>query len=142
MTATITQVTNPADCYAIRYRVFVEEQNVPASLERDELDATAIHLLAVVGDQPVGAARIVIKNDVGKIGRVCVLREMRGFGYGAALIIEAIAVLRGMPGVTRATLGAQIDALGFYEKLGFTAYGDVFDDAGIDHRMMDLALKK
>ena len=43
-----------------------------------------------------------------------------------------------MPGVTRAALGAQLDALGFYERLGFTAYGDVFDDAGIDHRMMEL----
>ena len=43
-------------------------------------------------------------------------------------------------GLARAMLGAQLDALGFYEQLGFTAYGEVFDDAGIDHRNMELML--
>lgn len=137
MTVTIARVTDPTDCYAVRHIVFVGEQNVPVDLERDALDATAIHLLATVAGQPVGAARIVVKGDTGKIGRVCVLREQRGTGLGAALIREALEILRDTPGVTRAALGAQIDALGFYEKLGFTAYGDVFDDAGIDHRMME-----
>ena len=138
MTVTVSRVSDPAECYAIRYEVFVGEQNVPLDLERDELDDTAIHLLARYGDQPVGAARIVIKGDTGKIGRVCVLKQARGTGLGAALIREALVILRGTPGITRAALGAQIDALGFYEKLGFTAYGEVFDDAGIDHRMMEL----
>lgn len=137
MTVTIARVTDPTDCYAVRHIVFVGEQNVPVDLERDALDATAIHLLATVAGQPVGAARIVVKGDTGKIGRVCVLREQRGTGLGAALIREALEILRDTPGVTRAALGAQIDALGFYEKLGFTAYGDVFDDAGIEHRMME-----
>ena len=138
MTVTVSKVANPTDCYAIRYTVFVEEQNVPVELERDELDATAIHLLATDNGSPVGAARIVVKGDTGKIGRVCVLRELRGSGIGAALMRETLGVLRDTPGINRAALGAQIDALGFYEKLGFAAYGDVFDDAGIDHRMMEL----
>ena len=137
MTVTIAQVTDPTDCLAVRHTVFVEEQNVPVELERDALDATAIHLLATVAGQPVGAARIVVKGDTGKIGRVCVLRAQRGTGLGAALIREALTILQDTPGATRAALGAQIDALGFYEKLGFIAYGDVFDDAGIDHRMME-----
>lgn len=138
MTVAVSQVSDPTECYAIRYAVFVGEQNVPLDLERDDLDDTAIHLLARDGDQPVGAARIVIKGDTGKIGRVCVLKHARGTGLGAALIREALVILRSTPGITRAALGAQIDALGFYEKLGFTAYSEVFDDAGIDHRMMKL----
>ena len=138
MTVTISQVADPRQCFEVRHIVFVEEQSVPVELERDELDATAIHLLATDGDRPVGAARIVLKDETGKIGRVCVLREMRGTGLGAALIREALTILRDRPGITRAALGAQIDALGFYEKLGFTAYGPVFDDAGIDHRMMEM----
>ena len=140
MTLTVSRVSDPTDCYAIRYEVFVLEQNVPLDLERDELDTTAIHLLASDQGAPVGAPRIVINGDTGKIGRVCVLKQARGTGLGAALIREALAILRDTPGITRAALGAQIDALGFYEKLGFTAYGDVFDDAGIDHRMMELRL--
>lgn len=139
MTVTVLRVTDPTDCYAIRYTVFVEEQSVPVDLERDELDAGAIHFLATDDNNtPVGAARIVIKDGTGKIGRVCVLKQARGIGLGAVLIREALATLRDTPDITRAALGAQIDALGFYEKLGFTAYGDVFDDAGIDHRMMEL----
>ena len=136
----VSRVSDPTDCYAIRYTVFVQEQSVPVELERDELDTTAIHLLASDQGAPVGAARIVINGDTGKIGRVCVLTQARGTGLGAALIRKALAILRDTPGITRAALGAQIDALGFYEKLGFTAYGDVFDDAGIDHRMMELRL--
>ena len=140
MSVTVSKVADPADCYAIRYVVFVEGQNVPVELERDDLDATAIHLLASDNGAPVGAARIVLKGDTGKIGRVCVLKQARSTGLGAALIREALEILHDTPGITRAALGAQIDALGFYEKLGFTAYGEVFDDAGIDHRMMELRL--
>jgi ElaA protein len=56
------------------------------------------------------------------------------------LINEAGAIARATPGITRAKLGAQIQALGFYEKLGFVAVGPVYDDAGIDHRDMVLEL--
>ena len=140
MTLSIKRVSDPTPCYALRFAVFVEEQNVPLELERDALDDSAIHLLARVDDIPMGAARIVLKEDTGKIGRVCVLRQARGTGLGAALIREALAILRTTPGITRAALGAQVDALGFYEKLGFAAYGHIFDDAGIDHRMMELRL--
>ena len=138
MTVTVSKVADPTDCYAVRYDVFVQEQKVPVELERDELDATAIHVLATDNGSPVGAARIVINGDTGKIGRVCVLRDWRHNRIGSTLMCETLEILRDMPGITRAALGAQIDALGFYEKLGFTAYGEVFDDAGIDHRMMEL----
>jgi len=33
-------------------------------------------------------------------------------------------------------LAAQLQAMPFYEKAGFTAEGEVFDDAGIPHRNM------
>lgn len=140
MTVTITQVSDPAECFALRHTVFVKEQGVPETLERDEFDATALHLLACKDGAPVGTARIVVTGETGKIGRVCVVRSARGTGLGAALICAAVACLRDTPGVTRTVLGAQLSALGFYEKLGFTAYGPVFDDAGIAHRMMAMAL--
>ena len=37
-------------------------------------------------------------------------------------------------------LGAQTHAIGFYEKLGFTAFGPEYLDAGIPHRDMDRPL--
>jgi len=48
--------------------------------------------------------------------------------------------LREAPGVTRVILGARTRAIGFYEGLGFVAEGPEFDDAGIPHRLMVLAL--
>jgi predicted GNAT family N-acyltransferase len=136
----IYRPADPTACYALRHTVFVEEQNVPLDLERDALDDSAIHLLAEKDGVAMGTARIVVLGETGKIGRVCVLRHARGTGIGVALIEAALEELRNTPGIARAALGAQIDALGFYEKLGFVAYGPVFDDAGIDHRMMEQQL--
>ncbi|MCV6585685.1 MAG: GNAT family N-acetyltransferase [Marinibacterium sp.] len=139
----IRVVETPDDletCFALRHRVFVEEQGVPLAEERDAQDATATHLLAVGDAGPLGTARILFQGDSAKIGRVCVLPAARGTGLGAALIKAAMDVARQRPGVTTAKLGAQIHALTFYEKLGFEAYGPVYVDAGIDHRDMRSAL--
>ena len=129
-----------ATCQRLRRTVFIEEQGVSEADEVDGQDDTAIHLLALDGDRPVGTARILLKGDIGKIGRVCVLAEARGTGLGAALIRAALDELRRQPGVTAAYLGSQSHATGFYEKLGFVAEGDEFMDAGIPHRHMRRAL--
>lgn len=126
-------------CLEIRRRVFIEEQNVPEDLERDALDATAAHFLAHLNGKAVGTARVVIKGAEAKIGRVAVLKGARGTRQGQALIAACVDWARAQ-GCVRAILGAQIDALGFYEKLGFAAYGEIFDDAGIDHQMMERTL--
>ncbi|WP_374298739.1 GNAT family N-acetyltransferase [Paracoccus sp. (in: a-proteobacteria)] len=132
----IERTTDLAACHALRRAVFIEEQGVSEFEEMDDQDDQAIHLLAWQDDRPVGSARILLMGDTGKIGRVCVLASARGTGLGAALIRAALDVLREQPGVTRAKLGAQTHALGFYEKLGFAAHGPVYDDAGIPHRDM------
>ncbi|MFC0199810.1 GNAT family N-acetyltransferase [Paracoccus rhizosphaerae] len=135
----IIETSDLAACHALRRTVFIEEQNVPEAEEMDDLDGQAIHLLACDGDRPVGTARVLIRGDVGKIGRVCVLPDQRGTGLGAALIRAALDLLR-RQSVTQARLGSQTHALGFYEKLGFVAEGPVYDDAGIPHRDMSLNL--
>ena len=132
----IEVTTDLTHCHALRRRVFIEEQGVSEAEELDDLDGQAIHLLAWQGDCPAGTARILIHGATGKIGRVCVLPQFRGTGLGAALMRFALDVLRKRPEVTQARLGAQVHALGFYEKLGFTAQGDVYEDAGIPHRDM------
>ena len=129
-----------ATCRTLRRRVFIEEQGVSEADEMDGKDDQAIHLLATVDGVPLGSARLLVAGEVGKIGRVCVLPEARGTGLGAAVMEAAIAELRRQPGVTKAKLGAQTHALGFYERLGFVAEGPVYDDAGIPHRDMVLSL--
>lgn len=132
----IETTTDLAACHALRRAVFIEEQGVPEAEELDDQDDRAIHLLAWQDGRPVGSARILLLGDTGKIGRVCVLAQARGRGLGAALIRASLDVLRVQPGITRAKLGSQAHAIGFYEKLGFAAHGPVYDDAGIPHRDM------
>ena len=122
----ISRTDDLAACHAIRRAVFIEEQAVPEDLEIDDLDGQAIHLLAVAGGRAVGTARILLAGETGKIGRVAVLADLDE--------------LRAQPGVTTAKLGAQTHALGFYERLGFVAFGPVYDDAGIPHRDMSRPL--
>lgn len=126
-------------CQSLRRRVFTEEQGVSEADEVDGLDEGAIHFLAEHAGEPVGTARILLKGKSAKIGRVCVLKEARGTHQGQALINACIEWAR-REGLNRAVLGAQLHALGFYEALGFTAFGPVYDDAGIDHRDMELFL--
>ncbi len=140
MTAVITVTTDIAACRALRRVVFIDEQGVSEADEVDDLDGEAVHLLATLAGHPVGSARLLRHGDVGKIGRVCVLKDMRGTGLGAALMRAAVAQFRATPGIATVTLGAQVHALAFYEKLGFYAVGDEFIDAGIRHREMVLTL--
>ena len=140
MTLEIVETRDIALCRHLRRVVFIEEQGVSEADEVDDLDDVALHLLALVGGEAVGSARLLVQGEVGKIGRVCVLQQARGAGIGAALIKAAVARFRSIDGVKKAKLGAQMHALGFYEGLGFQAFGPVYDDAGIDHRDMVLAL--
>jgi predicted GNAT family N-acyltransferase len=125
-------------CLRLRWTVFVEEQNVPPSLEVDEHDtAGAVHALALLDGVPAGAGRVVlVEAAVAQIGRMAVVDDARGKGVGAALLrfLEVEARRRG---AKRLTLNAQVSARPFYEKAGYRAAGAVFDDAGIPHVRMD-----
>ncbi|MEU3553100.1 GNAT family N-acetyltransferase [Streptomyces fragilis] len=134
-------------CFRVRNQVFVVEQGVPEDIEYDALDAHAVHVLAVREEDglPLGTGRLLYGEvaakktggdpSVGSLGRLAVLPEARGLGVGVALVraIEDAARERGLGVVD---LGAQVHALGFYERLGYQAYGPVFEDAGIPHRSM------
>ncbi|SMO58409.1 GNAT family N-acetyltransferase [Paracoccus laeviglucosivorans] len=133
----IEKTQDIATCRQIRHEVFVVEQLVPEAEEWDDLDGDAIHLIARDDSgQPIGTARILFDGETGKIGRVAVRKAGRGTGIGAALIRAALEELAQTPGITRAKLGAQTHAIGFYEKLGFTVYGPEYQDGGIPHRDM------
>ena len=119
----------------IRYRVFVIEQNVPQEIEYDEFEAAATHVIAFIGDQAVGTARWR-STDLGfKLERFAVPADQRGRGVGAALVDF---VLNQLEDPSRAYLNSQVSAIGFYEKLGFKAIGEVFYEAGIPHKKMVL----
>ena len=121
---------------ALRTRVFVEEQGVPAEVEQDAHDATAVHALARDDDgRVVATGRLLVRDGCGVIGRMAVDASSRGRGHGAAVLAElhrqAVAL-----GLTEVELHAQLPARGFYEQAGYTAVGDVYEEAGIAHVTM------
>ncbi len=127
-----------SDSREIRRKVFIEEQNVPEELEFDEYDGGAVHLIAYDNGRAVATSRLAFVDGHYKIGRVAVLREERGKRYGDY-------VVRGMlkkafeDGIEEVYVGAQIQARGFYETIGFkTVNEDIYDEAGIPHVMMKI----
>jgi len=140
MSIEINQTDDIEACRDLRRTVFIGEQGVSEEEEIDDLDPVSIHVLATVDGVPKATARVLIKGDTAKIGRVCVLKDQRGTGLGAALMRKTIEVCKTQEGVKRSMLGAQMYAIPFYEKLGYRAYGPIFLDAEIEHRDMELDL--
>jgi predicted GNAT family N-acyltransferase len=120
----------------IRYQVFVDEQKVPIELEIDTDDPLAAHVLCLVDGQPVGTGRIILD---GHIGRLAVLQAHRKQGYGNK-ILDHLELIAKENDLTQVFLNAQITAIPFYEKRGYTIISDVFDDAGIPHQTMQKTL--
>ena len=119
----------------VRRKVFMVEQNVPEALEQDGYDVEATHLVAIQGGDVVGTLRIVFLPEHAKFGRVAVLREARGKGIAAQMMLAGIQIARSR-GETRLYLTAQADKTSLYEKFGFVAYGEEFEDAGMPHKPM------
>jgi predicted GNAT family N-acyltransferase len=121
----------------IRREVFIGEQNIPESDEWDGEDATSVHVLATLNRDPVGTGRL---NRAGKIGRIAVLPGLRGRGIGTMILGRLLDEARRL-GIREPYLHAQVQAVPFYEKLGFARKGGEFDEAGIPHVRMSLVLE-
>jgi predicted GNAT family N-acyltransferase len=120
---------------ALRRQVFVLEQKVPVDEEFDAHDFTATHVVALSNGDLAGCLRMLFLPEHAKIGRVGVAPLFRGQGIATAMMRYAMD-LAGTHGETRFYLAAQADKLALYEKLGFTAFGDLFSDGGMPHYAM------
>jgi len=120
----------------LRDIVFIQEQGVPEQRERDGLDADCWHILARdEAGRAIGCGRLTPSH---KIGRMAVLPDWRGHGVGAAMLRELVGRARAL-GWPEVALDAQVGAIGFYERAGFVAHGEEFEDAGLAHRAMRMA---
>jgi predicted GNAT family N-acyltransferase len=116
----------------VRYAVFVQEQGVPMALEQDAKDPLCRHALLLMDGAPVATGRL---EADGHIGRVAVLSAHRSQGIGRQ-ILRFLENMAREAGLKRVYLGAQLQAMSFYEKLGYLPYGNVFIEAGIAHQHM------
>ena len=126
---------------ALRHAVFVAEQGIPAGMAADDADATALHARAVnrLGLTLASGRLLAPAPGVARIGRMAVLRELRGSGAGRAVLDALLAAARAR-GDREAVLSAQVSAIGFYRRAGFEPSGEPFVEAGIGHQEMSLKL--
>ncbi len=117
---------------SIRHRVFVDEQKVPVELEWDEYDDTATHFIVTLSGEAIACARL---KDDGQIGRMAVLTGYRHQGIGQELL-RFVLRTAGEKNIDKVYLHAQVSAIPFYEKQGFTPVGEIFYEANIPHREM------
>jgi predicted GNAT family N-acyltransferase len=117
----------------LRFAIFVGEQNVPAGIELDDLDASCVHAVAYdVDGKAIGTGRLL---PDGQIGRMAVTMEWRRRGIGAEILAALIDEAR-KRGHAEVVLSAQLQAAEFYRGQGFVAEGKVYEDAGILHQKM------
>ncbi len=120
----------------IREAVFVKEQGFRD--EFDETDASAVHI--VVFDNagvPVGTCRVFWNEERASyiLGRLAVLKEHRGERLGSLIVREAEQYVQ-KTGQAQLALHAQCTASAFYEKLGYTAFGEIEEEQGCPHVWM------
>lgn len=137
ITATFgTNTENQLAALAIRKAVFVTEQKISVTDELDNLDAITWHYVAFINQQPVATARVLPEaNNQWHIQRVATLKPFRHQGIASSLINQIITDATAN-NITQLTLGAQITAKNFYQKLGFTSVGPEFMDANMRHVTM------
>ena len=137
----------PEEARLLRTLIFIEEQGFVR--EFDEIDdtavhivafdgdkPTAVHIVAFDGDKPIGTCRYYPRPDGSyAIGRIAVAREYRGKGVGSALVLEAerrVALL----GAKTTVVSAQLRAAGFYRSLGYIEQGSPYPEEHVPHILM------
>lgn len=135
---TTTNLKSPIykDSVHIRKIVFIEEQNVPAEIELDDMDDQTIHYTGYVNNQAVCTLRILFKDEhTIKLQRIATIKAARGNGYATALINKSIKDSK-EKGITDVVMSAQVHMIPYYENLGFNVTSDEFMQANIPHKMM------
>ena len=126
-----------SDVHTVRRTVFIEEQNVPEANVDDGTDGECIHLVVYdKNETPVSTGRVHLLEDDFIIGRVATIKSHRNQGLATGImqaLIEACVQMGGNRQITN----AQVQSMGFYEKLGFTPYSSEFQEAGIPHVSME-----
>lgn len=124
----------------LRRKVFNGEQGIRPEADQDGRDDRALHILASDEDGTlVGTCRVVIVGDVAMLGRLAVERSQRRRGVGRA-VLEAAERASGAAGAQRVALHAQVPVQRFYERGGYSVYGEIFVEEGIEHVAMEKRL--
>lgn len=105
-------------------------------LEVKPAEATSSHLLLQDdAGQVQGCVLLSADRPQARLYQMAVSPPLQGQGYGRMLMQECERYAQTQQ-VGEIILHARAYAIPFYEKLGFQAEGPVFQEVGIDHRLM------
>lgn len=133
-----------ADHFAMRHRIFVDEQAIFAESDLDlhDRDTSAVPLIGYCDGVAAGTVRLFALDPADGIwqgDRLAVLAPYRTRGLGAPLVRCAVA--------TAAVLGGrlmsahiQLANVRFFQRLGWEACGDREIYAGLVHQPMSIEL--
>lgn len=125
----------PENAKLIRETVFVKEQGFME--EFDSVDLIATHIVIYNDSKPAAVGRYFNEGNspTYHIGRVAVMKEYRGLGYGKGIMDIAEKHIKAEGG-EKIEVSAQLQAKPFYEKCGYTAVGDIYYDEHCKHILM------
>ena len=131
----------PDDAIMIRKVVFEDEQGFEE--EFDELDESdkVKHMVFYKDGEPIGTCRYYIEDDEYRIGRIAVIKEYRGKGFGQMIVRYAEDKILEIGG-RETVLSAQVRAKGFYEKMGYVGEGEIYMEEMCPHIKMRKNFKK
>jgi predicted GNAT family N-acyltransferase len=121
--------------FAIRRKVFVEEEGVDPDLEYNH-EEESHHYLLLLGEKALATARWRETEKGIKLERFAVLSAFRNRGLGDIILREVINDV--VPLEKQVYLHSQQRAVPFYERHGFVKEGPVFYEAGMAHYFMRL----
>jgi len=101
--------------FAVRAACFIGEQNIPYSEEFDGQDFGATHLLARLGNEPIGALRVRWFQSFAMPERLAVMQRFRGRKVGQ-LLLERARVLAESRGCNILYTRVSPDQATYFEK--------------------------
>jgi len=123
--------------YAIRTKVFCEEQKISKEIEFDNLDHLCSHFLIFDNKKAIATARVRQKEEnILKIERVAVSLKFRRLKVGSILIKNIVQYFINLNDKQGFILHSQVSVTDFYKNLNFASYGEEFFEDGIPHIAM------
>ena len=115
--------TLPKEAELIRKTVFMDEQGFKD--EFDDIDQKAFHIVLFSDSEPAAVCRVFAGEtaDSYLLGRLAVMNQFRGQSLGAKAVAEAEKLA--------ASKGSD-----FYEKQGYSRFGEIDYDEGCEHIWM------
>lgn len=135
------------DTHPIRHRILRPHGTIEDCIFKGDTDELTFHLGAFVDKKLVSVASFYFERNTQfpdpyqfRLRGMATLPEHQGQGLSSALLRTALPAIK-QNQCTLLWCNARESAMGFYQKVGFVAHGDVFNIPGIGpHYLMSIQI--